>query len=261
MIGKRRRLRRITRNGRTVIVPMDHGITKPEKGLEDVDRVLKQIDGYVDAVVLHKGVVKHSSHLQNSDMALIVHLSASTSLSNDPDDKRIITSVRKAVELGADAVSIHVNVGSRTDASQIVGAGIVSEICDSYGMPLLAMMYPRGNVSVNTETVRHAVRVGYELGADIVKTPFVENFSEVAESVPVPVVIAGGSKTDELELLKNVEKALLCGAAGVAVGRNVFQSKNPRIIAKALFMIVHEGMNAETVWKRVCNGKIVKMEN
>lgn len=244
MIGKRRRLRRIMRNGRTVIVPMDHGITKPEKGLEDVDRIPKQIDGYVNAVILYKGVVKHSSHLQNSDMALIVHLSASTSLSSDPDDKRIITSVRKAVELGADAVSIHVNVGSRTDASQIVEAEIVSEICDSYGMPLLAMMYPRGNVSVNTETVKHAVRVGYELGAGIVKTPFVENFSEIAESVPVPVIIAGGSKTDELELLKNVERALLYSAVGVAVGR-----------------IVHEGMNAETVWKRVCKGKIVKMES
>jgi len=255
MIGKKRRLRRITKNGRTVMVPMDHGITKPEKGLEDIDRILKQIDEYVDAVILHKGVVKRSSHLQNSDVGLIVHLSASTTLSEDLNDKRIVTSVEKAVEVGADAVSVHVNVGSRTEGRQIAEMGIVSEICDSYGMPLLAMMYPRGNVSVTAESVKHAVRVGYELGADIVKTPFVEDFSEVTEIVPIPVVIAGGSKTCELELLKTVEKALLCDAAGVAVGRNVFQSENPEIVAKALFMIVHRGIDAETAWTEVCESK------
>jgi predicted phospho-2-dehydro-3-deoxyheptonate aldolase len=230
---------------------MDHGITKPEKGIENVDLIMEQVEDYVDAFILHKGAIKHSRHVQRSEKALIVHLSASTSLSSDPNDKRIVTSVRKAVELGGDAVSIHINVGSKTEVRQIEEGGRIAEICDSYGMPLLAMMYPRGSVNVSVETVKHAVRIGYELGADIIKTSFVDSFSEVVEVVPIPVVVAGGSKTGELDLLKDVEKAMLYGAAGVAVGRNVFQSKNPRNIARALHMIVHERMEAEEVWRLI----------
>ncbi len=247
MIGKRRRINRILKNGRTVIVPMDHGITKPENGLEDIDRIIKSIDGYIDAVILHKGIVKHSSYIQNMDAALIVHLSASTSLSRDPNDKRVVTSVEKAVALGADAVSVHVNISSDSEARQLEELGIVSEICDDYGMPLLAMMYPRGSVDVSVETVKHAARVGYELGADMVKVPYTENFHEVVRFCRIPIVIAGGSKRSEIELLRKVERAIKCGAAGVAVGRNVFSSAEPARVAKALYMIVHENASVKEV--------------
>ncbi len=257
MIGKKRRIKRILKNGRTVIVPMDHGITKPEKGLEKIDDIIKQIEDCIDAVILHKGVVKHSRYIPNSELALIVHLSASTSLSDDPNDKRIITSVEKAISLGADAVSVHINIGSKTESRQIEEVGKISEICDYYGMPLLAMVYPRGSVDVSTETVKHAVRVGYELGADIVKTSFTQNFRDVTKVAPIPIVIAGGSKVNELQLLKDVEEALLSGAAGVAVGRNVFQSDNPRAIAKALQLVVHEGLSSEDSWRSVYERNLV----
>ncbi len=247
MLGKTRRLRRLFKNGKTLIVPMDHGITKPEKGLENIDKVIEQIEGYVDAVVLHKGVAKRSKILENSDIGLIIHLSGSTSLSEDPNDKRIITSVEKAIALGADAVSIHVNIGSKTEARQLEEAGTISEICDYYGIPLLAMIYPRGNVEVNVETVRHAVRIGYEIGADIVKTCYVDGFERVVEVADIPIVIAGGSKINEVELLRLVDKALESGASGVAIGRNVFQAKNPRKIVELLHMIIHEGLSFENV--------------
>ncbi len=247
MLGKKRRLRRILKGGRTVIVPMDHGITKPEKGLENVDRVIELIEGYADAVVLHKGAAKHSRCLEECDVGLIVHLSASTSLSRDPNDKRIISTVESAIKLGADAVSVHVNVGSDTDVEQIERASLVSEKCDEYGLPLLAMMYPRGNVEVNAETVKHAVRIGYEIGADIIKTAYVNEFDEVTSAVPVPVVIAGGSKLSLRELLERVEHAINCGAAGVAIGRNVFGSRNPRKVVEAVYMVVHENMSASQV--------------
>ena len=257
MKGKKRRIRRIVKCGRTVIVPMDHGITKPEKGLEDVDRMIEIIDGCADAVVLHKGVAKHSSYIDETDMGLIVHLSASTSLSRDPNDKRIITSVEKAISLGADAVSVHINVGSETDSIQIQEAGRVSEVCDEYGIPLLAMVYPRGAVDVNTETVKHAVRVGYEIGADIVKTSYVKKFDEVVSVCPIPVVIAGGSRLNLRELLERIEHALDCGAIGVAVGRNVFGSAEPRKAVEAIYMVVHEGMEAEEAWRCVCERNLV----
>ncbi len=239
MPGKKRRLRRIMRDGRTLIVPMDHGVTKPEVGLEDIDRLLLELDGYVDAVVLHKGIVKNSKAIDDFSGALIVHLSASTSLAVDPNDKRLICSVERAVALGADAVSVHVNIGSDSEARQIEELGRVSDECDAYGIPLLAMVYPRGNIEVSVDTVKHAARVAYELGADIAKVPYVDNFSEVVRFCRIPVVVAGGSKGSEEELYRKVSNAIAAGAAGVAVGRNVFCSEEPRRIAANLYEIVH----------------------
>ncbi len=248
MLGKKRRMNRIIKNGRTVILPMDHGITKPEKGIEKIDRVVELVGEYIDAVIVHKGVAKHSEVLADMDAALIIHLSGSTVWAEDPNDKRIVTSVEKTISLGADAVSVHVNVGSKTEGEQIERLGEISEICDWYSIPLLAMMYPRGEgMEVNVDTVRHAARIGYELGADILKVPYVEKFEEVTEICDVPVVIAGGSKGSEFELLRRVEDALRRGAAGVAVGRNVFNSEHPVRIAKALHMLVHERMTVEEV--------------
>ncbi len=248
MIGKRRRLKRIIKNGRTIIVPMDHGITKPEKGLENIDEIVKSIDRYIDAIVVHKGIVKHSSYLEDMNAALIIHLSGSTALSRDPNDKRLVTSVERAIGLGADAVSVHVNVGSDTDGRQIEELGKISEICDLYGIPLLAMMYPRGEgVAVNTENVKHAARIGYELGADIVKVPYVGNFHEVVSFCKVPVVVAGGSKCEEIEFYRRVETVIRCGAAGVAVGRNIFGSDRPCRVAEILHLIIHKNRSVNEV--------------
>lgn len=247
MLGKRRRIARIIKNGRSVILPMDHGITQPEKGIEKVDRVVKAVQEYIDAIIVHKGIAKRSEVIAEMESGLIIHLSGSTVWADDPNDKRVVTSVEKAISLGADAVSMHVNIGSRTEADQIEKLGNVSEVCDWYGIPLLAMMYPRGNIEANTETVRHAARVGYELGADILKVPYVTRFEEVTAICDVPVVVAGGSKGSEYELYRKVEDVMKRGAAGVAVGRNVFNSNQPAKIAKALHMIVHNNLSAEDV--------------
>ena len=241
-VGKKRRLRRIMPDGKTLIVPMDHGMSSPIEGIQNIDVILEKIDGIVDAVVLHKGIVKNSKYVENMHSALIIHLSGSTLY--HANEKVLVCSVEKAIALGADGVSIHVNIGSKTECDQLRDAGIISEICDSYGIPLLAMMYPRGEkVEVNKESVKHAVRVGYELGADIVKTCYtgsVESFAEVVEYCDVPVVVAGGSKKSGKELLEEVRGAMLAGAKGVAIGRNVFQSSQPEIIVKDLRRVIHD---------------------
>jgi len=239
LVGKRRRLKRIFRNGLSLIVPMDHGITKPERGIEKIDLMLEKLDGIVDAFVLHKGVVKHSKFVEEMESALIVHLSASTSLSPDPNAKTVVTSVEKAIELGADAVSVHINVGSSTEAEQLREVGIVSEEADSFGMPLLVMSYPRGDKVDERDpaNVVHAARVAYELGADIIKTSYTgsrETFEKVVEFVDVPVLIAGGSKKSFDDLLRDVRDAIVAGAKGVAVGRNVFQADDPRGVVLAI---------------------------
>lgn len=228
-------------------MPVDHGVTKVENGLQNIEELLKTVSDYIDAVVMHKGIVKNSRTIAELEIGLIVHLSASTSLSMNPNDKRIISSVENAIKLGADGVSVHINVGSETEPRQLEELGMICDEADNYGVPVLAMMYPRGKVDVNVETVKQCARVGYELGADIVKVPFVDNFAEVVRFCKVSVVIAGGSKESEIELLRKVEVAMKSGASGAAVGRNIFNSPSPRDIAKALHHIIHEQMSVEEV--------------
>ncbi len=250
-MSKKRRLKRFLKDGKTLIVPMDHGVSKPISGLEELERLLKDIDEVVDAVVLHKGIVKKVEYINEMTCSLIIHLSASTCI-REPNEKVLVTSVEKAIKLGADAVSIHVNIGSKTEREQLKDLGRISEICDDWGMPLLAMVYARGEGlnERDPELVKHCVRVAYELGADIVKTAYtgsIESFERVVEFAEIPVVIAGGGKKDELEILREVFEAMSAGASGVAIGRNVFQHRNPRAMVSALRKIVHEGARLEEV--------------
>jgi fructose-bisphosphate aldolase/2-amino-3,7-dideoxy-D-threo-hept-6-ulosonate synthase len=159
--------------------------------------------------------------------------------------------VEEAIRLGADAVSVHINIGSKTEAEQLKKLGTISKICAEWGMPLLAMMYPRGDGinQFDEKAVALASRVGAELGADIIKTNFtgsVESFKRVVEGCPVPVVVAGGPKMKSVEdVLKMVEMAMEAGARGVAIGRNIFQAENPTLMTKAIAMIVHENASVK----------------
>ncbi len=254
IIGKKIRIERIVnrQSGNTVIVPMDHGVSMgPIEGLKDMPKIINAVaEGGANAVVIHKGIVPFGHRGYGKDVGLIVHLSGSTSLSPDPNEKVLVCSVEEAIKLGADAVSVHINVGSKTEAKQFRILGEISKECMEWGMPLLAMMYPRGDGidQFSEKAVSLAARVGAELGADIVKTNFtgdVESFKRVTEGCPIPVVVAGGPKMgSEEEILKMVEMAMEANARGVAIGRNVFQAANPTKMTRAISMIVHENASS-----------------
>ncbi|TGC09793.1 2-amino-3,7-dideoxy-D-threo-hept-6-ulosonate synthase [Methanolobus halotolerans] len=255
-IGKNIRIERIMhRYSRNIlIIPMDHGISDgPIKGLINVaDSINKVAEGGADAVLMQKGIVTYGHRGYGHDVGLIVHMSASTSLGPDPNNKVQVCTVEEVMKMGADAVSIHVNVGSETEADQLQKLGNVARECDYWGMPLLAMMYPRGKNITNPhdpELVAHVARVGAELGADVVKTLYtgeVDSFKDVVKGCPVPVVIAGGPKTNtDKEFLEMIEGAMEAGARGVAIGRNVFQHENPTKITKAITQIVHHKRSVE----------------
>lgn len=260
MIGKKIRLERIINRhtGRTVIAPMDHGVSNgPMKGIIDIDKTVESISqGGADAILMHKGIVEQGHRGYGKDIGLIVHLSASTSLAPNPNNKVIVTSVEKAIQLGADAVSVHVNLGSETESEMLQELGEISETCSYWGIPLLAIMYPRGQKVENehdVELVKHAARVGSELGVDIVKTNYTgdpDSFKEVVEGALVPVVIAGGPKVDtDEELLQMVKDSIEVGGAGVAFGRNLFQAENPGKITKAISEVVHNDLEVNEALK------------
>lgn len=250
--GKKRRLKRIFRDDeRTIIVPMDHGVTVgPVTGLTNMQEIInKLLRGGIDAVVLHRGVAKH---VDTGNAGLIVHLSGITKLGPDPNNKVQVCSVEEAVRIGADAVSVHVNVGAEQEDKMLVKLGRVADECDRYGVPLLAMMYPRGPKIQNqhaVDVVAHAARLGAELGADVVKTNYtgdVETFKGVVRSCYVPVIIAGGPKVETVrEVLQMVHDSIKAGGAGISIGRNVFQHENPTRMVKALSAIVHNGASVE----------------
>ena len=254
--GKTRRLKQIfQKDNRTVIVPMDHGVTVgPIQGIGNMQTITNQlIKGKVDAILVHKGIAKR---IDVDGAGLIVMLSGMSNISPNVNAKVQVCSVQEALKLGADSVSVHVNVGAQDEDKMLANLGKVSEECDSFGIPLLAMMYPRGPKIQNehaVEVVAHAARIGAELGADIIKTNFtgsIDSFKFVTESCPAPVVIAGGPKCKSpQEVLQTTFDALKAGAAGLSIGRNVFQAESPTAIAKALSAIVHENATVEQAEK------------
>jgi predicted phospho-2-dehydro-3-deoxyheptonate aldolase len=256
MIGKKIRLERIIdrNSGRTVIIPMDHGVTVgPIEGLADMRTTISNVvTGGANAILMHKGIVRAGHRGTGKDVGLIIHLSAGTSLSPDPNAKELVCTVEEAVKLGADAVSVHINLGAGTEQEMLRQLGHVSERCFEWQMPLVAMMYTRGpkiKDEYDVNNIKIAARAGAELGADIVKVVYtgsVESFTEVIRGCPVPVVIAGGPKMNsDDEIFRMVEGALAAGAAGLSIGRNAFQHKNPVKMVQALSRMVHEGASVE----------------
>src|SRR5436309_14605097 len=176
-IGKEIRIRRILVGGKALIVAMDHGVSSgPVPGVEDIRKAVANVaKGGATAVVLHKGAVRFAKDYFDEKLALILHLSASTSLSPRADRKVAVTRVDEAISYGADAVSVHVNLGGEDDDRMLGDLGTAAADCDRLGFPLLAMMYARGPAirdPYDVDVVRHAARVGAELGADIVKTTY-----------------------------------------------------------------------------------------
>lgn len=228
---------------------MDHSVSAGHvSGLEDIGRIISDVaQGDADAVLVHAGVAKT---IDTHRLGLILHLSGGTLLSSDPHWKTQVSTIKEALRLGADAVSVQINVGSQREQDMLDRFSRIVEECDDFGLPTLAMAYPRGP-EVNDETafkfVSHAVRLGFELGADIIQTNYtgsIESFREVVEMVEVPVVVAGGPKaSSDLEALTMISDSIKAGAAGVSIGRNVFQHRDPIRMTTALVNIVHNGIS------------------
>ena len=254
--GRTLRIRRLSEaaTGRFLVVPMDHGITVgPIPGLEDLTARIGEADrGGATAVVVHKGEVRRFVEASPHEAGLIVHLSASVSHAHDPDQKVLVGTVEEAVMLGADGISVHVNIGAPTTAEMVADAGAVARECRRYGVPLLVMVYPRGpeiEDPYDADLVAHCARAAEEMGADIVKTNYtgdVDSFSQVVGSVVVPVITAGGPPSNEpLAPLEAAAGTVEAGGAGVACGRNVFQHEDPEAMTRALASVIFDGIPPE----------------
>ncbi len=256
--GVQIRLNRILRDGKMLCIPMDHGISNgPIEGLEDPHSIIYQCEDHgLTSVIINKGILKTLP--KPSKVGLLVHFSSSTSLSMSPNRKMLTGSVEEAIRLGADGVSLHINIGGKEEPEMLEQLGTIAHQCHQWNMPLLAMMYPRGEKIKDPhdpEIVAHVARIGAECGADIVKTVYtgdVDSFSKVVKSTPVPIVIAGGPKANsDEEILKMTEDAMNAGAKGITYGRNIFAHKNPPKMVQALAEIIFHNASSKEAAKKI----------
>ena len=258
-VGKQVSMRRIFReHGRALVVAMDHGVSAgPIEGLEDIRKAVANVaKGGASAVILHKGLVRFAADSLGNGTSLILHLSASMTISTRKDRKVLVADVAEAMAYGPDAISVHTNMGGDDDESMLVDLGATAAACEQMGMPLFVMAYPRGsNIKdpFGVDVVKHVARTAAELGADIVKTNYTgspETFKEVVRGCPVPVLVAGGPKMEsDRAALEMVKGAMLGGAAGVSMGRNIFQHKDPVGMTRAVARIVFSDADVDDVYR------------
>jgi 2-amino-4,5-dihydroxy-6-oxo-7-(phosphooxy)heptanoate synthase len=248
LTGKALRLARLSQpnDGRYVFVPLDHSVSDgPVRGAAGFVGLVRDIvAGGADSIVVHKGRARMIPVGLLADCGLIVHLSASTAHAADSNAKVLVGGVDEAIRLGADAVSVHVNIGSDTEQNQLADLGLVASACDRWGVPLMAMIYPRGpriHDPCLPELLSHVVNIAADLGADLVKTVMAspgERMAEVVASSPLPIVVAGGGIPQD-SLARFAEIAVAAGCSGLAVGRGVFNSPNPKHVVRSLTAVVH----------------------
>jgi len=256
-VGKSIRLNRILGRGtgKAVILAMDHGIEHGPKDFPPAHmdpRVIlgKIVEAGVDAIMLPKGLARLTWDVWANRTAVVIKLTGKTTLR--PSEREFtqdpIGTVRDALALGADGVAATVYWGAPEEDRMLAQFTSIGAECELYGMPLLNLAYPRGphmQKKEDVEIVRYAARAAAEVGADLIKTYYTgsrETFAEVVKACPVPVLMSGGAKAetpvDFLNVVKNVMDA---GAAGVVVGRNVFQHEKPTAVMKAILKVVHQG--------------------
>jgi len=244
--GKKNRLARMMKEGKTVMLAVDHGYFQgPTTGLEDPRKTITPLLPYADSLMLTRGVLRTSVD-PDSTVPIVLRVSGGTSILKELSDEVVTTSVEEALRLNACAVAVSIFVGSPNEKQTLANLAELVNEGERYGIPVLAV------TAVGREMVRDArylglaCRIAAELGASVVKTYYCDDFREVVGGCPVPVVIAGGKKLPEREALQLAYKAVSDGAVGVDMGRNIFQSTNPVGMIKAVGAVVHQGKDAET---------------
>lgn len=241
--GMQNRLSRILNpeTGRTVMLAFDHGYFQgPTSGLERVDLNIAPLAEHADALMCTRGILRTSID-PGTHAGLVLRASGGPSVLKDLSDEYTAMAMEDAVRINASAVAVQVFVGGTNESRSIRNLTTLVDQGMAAGIPVL------GVTAVGTELVRDARYLGLatrmiaELGAQLVKTYYCEEgFEDVVAATPVPVIMAGGKKLPELEALTMAYKAVQAGAAGVDMGRNIFQSDSPIGMLSAVRAVVHE---------------------
>lgn len=248
-----RRLNRILKpDGRALIVAMDHGlIDGPRKGLNNPgETIMKVVAGGADAVLTSYGVARKFAR-ELAPVGLILRGDGgATSLEEIGNPTALMFSIEEALRLGADAIAISGYPGSPAETSSLRNIALIAGEAHAWGLALLAEMVPGGFDSGpefrTLDAIALSARVGVELGADLIKTPYVEGFERVTSTCYSPVVILGGARRgSERNMLAEIKAAVDAGASGVAIGRNIFGADDPTAMTAAIAALLHENASVD----------------
>jgi len=241
--GMKNRLARIFNptSGRTVMLAFDHGYFQgPTTGLERIDVTILPLAPYVDALMLTRGILR-STIPPAIDKAIVLRASGGPSILKELSNEQIAIDVEDAIRLNAAAMAVQVFIGGEFETQSVHNMTRLVDEGTRYGIPVLGVTAVGKELVRDARYLRLACRIIAELGAHYVKTYYVdEGFETVTASCPVPIVMAGGKKLPELDALTMAYNAVQQGAAGVDMGRNIFQSDDPIAMVQAVRAVVHE---------------------
>ena len=246
--GMQNRLSRIFKpeTGKTVMLAIDHGYFQgPTTGLERIDLNIVPLIPFADALMLTRGILR-TTIPSSANKAIVMRGSGGPSILKDLSDEGIAVDMEDAIRMNVSAIAIQIFIGGVHETRSVHNMTRLVDMGLRYGIPVLAVTAVGKEMVRDAKYFRLACRICAELGAHFVKTYYVaEDFETVTASCPVPIVMAGGKKIGELDALIMAYKAVQEGAAGVDMGRNIFQSEAPEAMMKAVYKVVHENMKPQ----------------
>jgi putative autoinducer-2 (AI-2) aldolase len=250
--GMQSRLARVFRpaTNRTVMLAIDHGYFQgPTTGLERVDLSIVPLLGYADALMTTRGMVR-STIPPTAGAPIVLRASGGPSVLRELSNEQLAVAMDDALRLNAAAVAVQVFIGGEFETQSVRNMTRLVDEGQRAGMPVLAVTAVGRELTRDARYLRLAVRICAELGAHVVKTYYCEpDFDTVTAGCPVPVVMAGGKKLPELDALTMAYHAIESGAAGVDMGRNIFQSDQPVAMMRAIRAVVHESAKPEHAYE------------
>jgi putative autoinducer-2 (AI-2) aldolase len=246
--GMQNRLSRIfnPRSGRTVMLAIDHGyFLGPTSGLERIDVNILPLLSYCDALMLTRGILR-TTVPPAFRQGVVMRASGGPSIRKELSNELLAVDIEDALRMNVSAMAVQVYIGGEFETQTVTNMTKMVDMGNRYGLPTLGVTAVGKDMVRDAQYFRLATRICAELGAQFVKTYYVpEGFETVTASCPVPIVMAGGKKLPELDALKMAYRAVSEGAAGVDMGRNIFQSDAPVAMIQAVQKVVHELMKPE----------------
>ena len=243
--GMRNRLARIfnSRDAHTVMLAIDHGYFQgPTTGLERVDLNIVPLVPYCDALMLTRGILR-STIPPACAQPIVMRASGGASILKELSNEELAVDIEDAIRMNVSALAIQVFIGGEFETRSVHNMTRLVDLGLRYGIPVMAVTAVGKDMARDAKYFRLACRICAELGAHVVKTYYVpQGFDTVTASCPVPIVMAGGKKLPELDALTMAHNAIQQGAAGVDMGRNIFQSDYPVGMLKAIRKVVHANM-------------------
>jgi len=249
--GMQNRLAKIIhpKDGRCLMLAVDHGyFLGPTERLEVPRKAINPILPYADSLMLTRGILRTSVD-SKYDIPIVLRVSGATSIiGEDLSKETITTSMEEAIRLNASCLALSIFVGSKYEHQTLANLARLVNEGEKYGIPVLAVTAVGKEMARDARYLGLACRIAAELGAHVVKTYYCDNFEQVVEGCPVPLIIAGGKKLPEPDALKLAYEAITHGAAGVDMGRNIWQSDWPVAMIKAVRAIVHKNADVKEAY-------------